>query len=289
MAGVQGLQGLTPAVTPAAVTNPGATAPQIHGGPVNPAHAAWEWDTPVPWAVQQGLDLSGQGPTVEGSLISQVPAGAPAGSDPDGYADPTATLSHGAPWPSAHIPDSGAVNNAAAAAEQSIANMALHSIDSGDPAAFTTQPVPGHKMPWNLSPDFNSQGAERGPDVGDLTGNNRTGWERFNGWAVPDENLNAHGFDQAHVHRQNPAGEVPVPLNTTQGAQRPLVMNVPGRYEYPTGPGSPFAGQVPGVGNDYGAAEIGVASDYAPPPDSPTNPVLAAPAGDPAWGLEGVF
>jgi hypothetical protein len=29
-----------------------------------------------------------------------------------------------------------------------------------------------------------------------------------------------------------------------------------------------------GVGNNVGAAEIGVASDYTPPPDSPTNPPI---------------
>ena len=99
------------------------------------------------------------------------------------------------------------------------------------------------------------------------------------------------GMDQAHIHRQNPAGQVPVPLDTTQGAQRPMVMNVPGRYgSYPVGSGSPFYGQLPGVGNDTGAAEIGVPSDYTPPPDAPTNPAITSQnAGQPAWGLEGVF
>lgn len=289
MTGVQGLTGLTPAVTPAIKENPGVTLdPSVMGGPYNPAHGTYEWADPVPWSIQQGVDLSGQAPTVEGSLIGQPPPSAQVGGDPDGYADPTATLSHGGPWPHVHIAGAGAVNNAAATAQQSMANAELHSIDSGVVASFTQNPVPGHKMPWTLQPDFNSQGSAAGVDPGGLAGNAMTGRDRFEGRLVAGDNLNEHGFDQAHVHRQNPAGEVPVPLNTTQGAQRPMVMNVPGRYQYPTGAGSPFAGQVPGVGNDTGAAEIGVASDYTPPPDSPTNPQLASSA-EPAWGLEGVF
>jgi hypothetical protein len=179
-------------------------------------------------------------------------------------------------------------------AAQASANAALHSIDSGVPASFTTNRLapggPG-KMPWNLSPDYNSQGADAGVDPGGLTGNNMTGRDRFEGLLAAGDNLNQFGMDQAHIHRQNPAGNVPVPLDTTQGAQRPMVMNVPGRWEYPTGAGSPFAGQIPGQGNDVGAAEIGVASDYTAPPDPPTNPSLQSQTANqvPAWGLDGIF
>ena len=299
MAGVQPLSGYTPAVTPTVVDQPGVVLdPSVMGGPYNPAHGQYEWDDPVPWSIQQGLDLSGQGPTVEGGLLTQIAPNALAGSDPDSYADPTATRSHGGPWPSVHIADSGAVNSATTTAEQSLANQELHSIDSGVVDSFTTQPAPGHKMPWNLQPDYNSQGAAAGVDPGGLHGNSMTGRDRFEGTLVAGDNLNQYGFDQAHIHRQNPAGEVPVPLNTTQGAQRPMVMNVPGRYEYPTGAGSPFAGQIAGVGNDVGAGEIGVPSDYMPPPDAPTNPPLqdpsgaaagsAAAAGAPVWGWDGI-
>jgi hypothetical protein len=271
------VQPVNPAVTPAAVMAPGVELnPSVMGGPYNPVHGQWEWDNPVPWSVQQGLDLSAQGPTVNGDLLGDVPATPPAGTDPYSYADPTATLSHAAPWPWEHIPDAGAVNNRAATAEQSLANARLHSFDDGTAASFTTnlQAPAGHKMPWDLTPDYNSQGLETGTDVGGLGANNMTGRDRFAGLTEPGDNLNRFGFGEAHVHRQNPAGEVPVPLDTTMGKQRPMVMNVPGRYEYPTGAGSPFAGQLAGVGNNVGAAEIGVPSDYTPPPDAPTNPAV---------------
>jgi hypothetical protein len=269
---------VNPAVTPAAVTQPGVVLdPSIMGGPYNPAHGAYEWQDPdpVPWSIQQGLDLTGQGPTVEGSLLGTVPGTPLAGTDAQSYADPTSTMSHNAPWPYQHVPGVGTVNNREAAALQSIANAELHSYDDGTVASFTTnRQAPGHKMPWDHVPDFNSQGVPAGADVGQLDANNMTGRDRFTGLTAPGDNINRFGFDQAHVHRQNPAGEVPVPLNTTQGQQRPMVMNVPGRYEYPTGPGSPFEGQLAGVGNNLGAAEIGVPSDYVPPPDAPTNPAI---------------
>jgi hypothetical protein len=291
VAGVQGLTGLTPTVIPTVVTDPGASAEEIHGGTVNPAHASWEWDNPVPWAIQQGLDLSGQPVTVEGSLVGGTPSGAGKGDDPQAYADAALTHSHGAPWPWQHIPDSGAVNSAEVTAAQAQANQQLHSYDAGDVAAFTRQPVPHGqgKMPWNLSPDYTSSGAPSGNNVGDLATNNHTGLDRFAGDVVAGDNLNRFGMDGAHIQRQNPAGYLPVPLDTTMGVQRPQVNNVPGRYgSYPVGTGSPFRGQIPGVGNDTGAAEIGVASDYVPPPDAPTNPPLQPAASAPVWGVTGL-
>jgi hypothetical protein len=275
------MSGVNPTVTPTVVTQPGLELdPSIMGGPYNPVHGQAQWNNPEPWSIQQGVDLSGQAPTVAGDLIGDTPGTDVAGSDPNSYADPTATLSHAAPWPYRHIADSGAVDNRDATAAQSMANAELHAYDDGTAASFTTnlQAPTGHKMPFDISPDYNSQGAPAGVDVGQLEANNGTGRDRFTGMLEAGDNLNQYGFDQAHVHRQNPAGEVPVPLNTTQGRQRPLVMNIPGRYEYPTGNGSPFAGQVAGVGNNVGAAEIGVPSDYTPPPDAPTNPQISQQA-----------
>lgn len=282
---------VNPSVVPAVVEDPGAPAELIHGGPASPAHGQWEWDNPVPWAVQQGLDLTGQDPTVDGSLIGGVPPGAPAGIDYDAWADPTATYSHAAPWPADHT--GGAVNDRDLIAGQLEANRAAHSVDSGDPAAFTQQlqGAPAVKMPWEITPDYVSSGDPGAVPVGGLTGNNHTGWDRYAGWAVPGENINRYGFDSAHVIRPTPGpgAHVPVPDDTTMGAQRALVMNVPGRYglSYPTGPGSPFAGQTAGVGYDIGAAEIGVPSDYSPPPDAPTNPPLADTGATP-WGWSGL-
>jgi hypothetical protein len=188
----------------------------------------------------------------------------------------------------------GSVNDRQLTAEQLEANRAAHSIDSGDPAAFTEQlqGAPSAKMPWETTPDYVSSGNPASVPVGGLTGNNHTGWDRYAGWTEPGDNLNRFGFDSAHVTRFTPApgARVPVPDDTTMGMQRPLVMNVPGRYgyQYPTGPGSPFAGQTAGVGYDLGAAEIGVPSDYTPPPDAPTNPPLDAGAAPAPWGWSGL-
>jgi hypothetical protein len=272
------VQPVNPTVAPAVVMQPGVTLdPSVMGGPYNPVHGQAQWDNPEPWSVQQGVNLAGQGPTVTPGIIGDTPDTPTAGTDPDSYADPTSTMSHNAPWPHEHIADGGAVDNRMATAAQSAANARLHAYDDGTAASFTTnlQAPTGHKMPFNLSPDYNSQGLPEGADVGQLDGNNMTGRDRFVGLTAPGDNINRFGMDQAHVHRQNPAGQVPVPLDTTQGHQRALVMNVPGRYQYPTGKGSPFAGQLAGVGNNVGAAEIGVPSDYTPPPDAPTNPAIA--------------
>jgi hypothetical protein len=312
MQGLQGLTGLTPTVIPTIVEDSGAPAEEIHGGTASPAHGQWTWDNPVPWALQQGLDLTGQpSPGTGAGLLGDKPADAGAGQDPEGYADANLTHSHAAPWPWQHIPDSGAVNNSIATALQSQANQEIHAYDAGDAREFThIEPPTDHKMPWNLEPDYNSQGAETGTQVGQLTGNNRTGWDRFAGWTAGGDvdrgtapgtpypavgsaggNLNRFGFDEAHIQRQNPLGTLPVPRadTTVQGLQRPMVMNVPGRYgSYPVGQGSPFAGQVPGVGNDTGAAEIGVGSDYQAPPTPPTNAPVQSSSAAPVWGFSGL-
>jgi hypothetical protein len=292
--GLRGLTGLTPTVVPSVVMSPQDGPDEVFGGPANPVHGSYEWGSPVPWSISQGLDLSNQpDPGTGAGMLGGVPENAAAGIDEVAYADPTFTKSHGGPWPWQHIPDSGAVNNSVATARMAAANAELHAIDTGVPASFTNQPVPGHKMAWEISPDYSTQGAATGVDPGGLTGNNHTGWDRFDGWAVEGENINSHGFDQAHVTRQTPVADkrhlLPVPLDTMQGQQRPMVMNIPGRYgSYPVGQGSPFAGQLPGVGNDTGAAEIGVASDYIPPPDAPTNPPVQASSQGAPWGWSGL-
>ena len=292
------LGGLVPDVVPVVVTDPGQTPwnPSIMGGPYNPAHGQAQWDTgtgyPVPWAIQQGLDLSNQPVTAESTLFGDTPPGLPAGSDPEQFADAAITLSHGAPWMQpGSMPPVGSISDAEAYAARQEYMAQLHSVDTGDVKASTTnlQASVSGKMPWGLSPDYVSSGAPSGVNVGELTGNNHTGWDRFEGWAVPGDNINTDGMDSAHVTRQNPAGDVPVPLDTMQGLQRPMVLNIPGRYgSYPVGVGSPFFGDIPGVGNDVGAAEIGVPSDYQPPPDAPTNPVLSVPDGAPVWGWTGL-
>ncbi len=292
LGGLTPIGGLVTELQPNIVTEPGMTLdPSIMGGPYNPKHGDAQWDMgtgyPVPWAIQQGVDLSGQPATMNSDLMAGPPSNLPPGSDPEQYADAAVTLSHAAPWPSVQLPGTGSIQDAEAYAIRQEYLQSLHAVDAGD-TRVNSQNLQGaivSKMPWGLSPDYVSSGDPEAVDVGALTGNNHTGWERHAGWVTPGANLNTDGMDSAHVTRQNPGGDVPVPRDDSQGAQRPMVMNVPGRYQsYAVGSGSPFYGQIPGVGGDIGAAEIGAPSDYNPPPDAPTNPVLQGAGGPPVWG-----
>jgi len=284
-----GPQGIAPAVTPAVsvvIASPGATAPEIHGGAANPAHSQYTWEPDgtmwLPWEVVPGGP--GLAPaTADVALLGDVPASAPAGTDPNAWADPTSTMSHGAPWPHERVPNIGSVSDREAAAAQSQANMALHSTDSGDPAAFTLQPVPPVDS-W-LRRGYVSAGTSGlEPPSEQLLGNQMTGHRRDGGW----ENLNEHGMDSAHVSRYARTGGFPAPPNSTQGNQRPMRISPASARNYPVGAGSPFEGQVPGYGQDYSAGYTGLPSDYAPSPDPPTAPSVQSsqPAVPAPWGFD---
>lgn len=275
-------------VAAAVISSPGATPAEIHGLPANPAHGQYTWEDPqwMPWQVVPGV--TADAPGVAEQLLADAPPSAPAGSDPDGYADPTATLSHGAPWPHARVPNIGAVNDIEATAAQAAANAQLHSLDSGDPAAFTLQPVSTHVEEWDRM-GYTSPGTSGlEPPNAQMTGNGMTGFRRDSGFTVPGENLNRFGMDSAHVSRYRATGDIPVPPNSTQGAQRPLTIHPASARSYPVGAGSPFEGQVPGYGADYSVGYTGLASDYQASPDPLTGPPLATqqPPGQPVWGFD---
>lgn len=291
MAGVQGLTGLT-GNQPLQVTvqQPGAPAEDIHGGPASAAHGGYEWADepfPLPWEIQPRWQGS-PAPVVEPGMLGGVPAGASLEYDPDAYADPTATFSHGGPWPLA-VSDYASLRREETA-WQAEANDANRSLDSGVPESFTQWPPPtSQKMPWELAPDYVSPGTGTQGDPGVLTGNNRTGWTRDQGWTVPGENINRFGFDSAHVTRFAPASPagIPVPQDTTMGAQRPLLVQANGRHTYPTAGGSPFEDQVPGMFVTPGGELTGLPSDYAPSPDPPTGPAFSTAPEQPVWGFSG--
>jgi hypothetical protein len=291
MAGPQGVTPVAPVgpVTSVLISPPGALPPDIHGRPANPAHGQYTWDeTPLmPWQIVPGTDWWTEA-GVQDQLLGQVPPNAPPGQDPQSYADPTATLSHGAPWPWEHIANAGAVNDIEATANQARANAALHATDSGDPAAFTSQPLPSTRGEWErmgyVTPG--TSGLELPGEQ--MIGNGNTGWRRDSGYFVPGENANRFGMDSSHVSRYRDVGDIPAPPNSTQGAQRPMVIQPASRRSYPVGPGSPFEGQVPGqygVEGMYGDY-VGLPSDYQASPDPLTGPPLAQqqPPGDPVWG-----
>lgn len=285
-------QGIQPAVVPGSgrsvsavlIQNPGYDAQGIHGGPANAAHGRYEWDEKflMPWQIVPGVD-SPQA-TVQRSLVGQVPGVAPQGADPQYWADSTATLSHGAPWPKEHILDSGNVHNREASSEQSRANMALHSVDSGVPESFTTQSIPTNHGGWERS-GFVSAG-ETGLDdpAKQMIGNANTGFRKGAGFTVPGENINEHGFDSAHYSRYVRHTDIPRPPDSTQGAQRPLQIRPAVARNYPVGKDSPFEGQVPGYGTQFSAGYVGIASDYQASPDPQTAPPLNQQQSTPTWG-----
>lgn len=281
--------GVQPAALPiSSVLIPsGAIASQIHGGPANKAHGLYEWDEipMMPWQIVPGLD--GSVATVQDSLIGQVPPNAPAGTDPQAYADPTSTYSHAAPWPRTHLPNAGAVNDAEATSIALQANSELHSIDSGDPAAFTHNPIPAVNSWERMGYVSAGEGGLDLPNV-QMIGNSMTGFRRDSGWTEPGENLNRFGLDSAHVSRYRRTGDIPVPPNSTQGSQRPLRIQPASSRNYPVGEGSPFAGQTPGYyGVETATADyVGIASDYQASPDPVTGPALATQQNTPVWGYD---
>jgi hypothetical protein len=289
-------QGIRPAVTPALravlITSPGATAAEIHGQPANPAHGQFTWEQPqwMPWQIYPGVD--GPAAHVNDALLAERPPNAPVEADPYGYADSTATGSHGAPWPRAVNPDAQWDPQAAAAQQQ--INAAAHEHDSGDPAAFTTWPPPtSHQVGWERM-GYVTDG-ESGMDQvpPQLQGLGNTGFRRDTGWFVPGEDANRYGLSGSHVTRYRATGDIPVPPNTTHGAQRPLRIQPASARAYPVGEGSPFEGQLPGwygpegMYGDY----VGVPSDYQASPDPVTNPPLPRSQQDagPVWGAEGIW
>jgi hypothetical protein len=291
------------------VADPGAAAPDIHGGPASAAHGQYEWGQepfPMPWEVQPRWQGS-PAPVTAPEMLGHAPPVAGQEHDPQAYADPTASLSHGGPWPLA-VSDYASLRRpeTAAQAEQNDANRSL---DSGVPESFTEwPPATTGKMAWERSPDYTTPGTGALTDPGGLTGNNRTGWVRGEGWAAPGDltrspapdgrytavggaggNLNSHGFDSAHVSRFAPGAPayIPVPDATMMGAQRPMLVQLDGRHTYPVAGGSAFQGQTPGMFTTPGGELTGLPSDYAPSPDPPTGPAFAQQPQAPVWGFNG--
>jgi hypothetical protein len=291
MPGVVGLTGLTGnQPLQVTVTDPGAAADEIHGGRADPAHGQYEWDQepfPLPWQVQPRWTKD-QAPVVAPDMLGYQAPVASQEQDPQAYADPTATFSHGGPWPLS-VSDYASLAREQTA-DQSALNEANRSLDSGVPASFTAWPPPAVvKMEWERSPDYTSAGSDQLGDPGTLTGNNRTGWVRGQGWTTPGENINRFGFDSAHVSRFAPGSPayIPVPDERMMGAQRPMLVQLDGRHTYPIAAGSPFEGDTPGSFVTPGGELTGLPSDYQASPDPPTGPAFSRYPDEPVWGFSG--
>jgi len=263
-----GLGGLQPAVGAIVVVDPGAAPEVIHGGTANPAHGQYEWANPAPYPWMYWPATSGGAASVPADVLGTVPGELPAGDDPSLYASSTETGSHAAPWPSFGVADS-AVNDREQGAFRAMASAELHALDTGQAAAFNEQAFTwGDRMAWGLPLDYTSAGETiLQPVPGQMQG--QLGRDRVQG--TPP--LNSYGFDSAHVLRFGPdpaTGSVPGGFLWLDGSQRPMVIEPAGRQTYPVGAGSPFAGQVPGVGDPTGAILSGLPTGYSSPPEAPT-------------------
>src|ERR1700722_18248163 len=74
----QGFTGLAPVIVP----DPGASAPEIHGGPADPAHGQQFWEEPprYPWLVYEA-DASLGGASAETSIMGAEPTITGSGTD----------------------------------------------------------------------------------------------------------------------------------------------------------------------------------------------------------------
>jgi hypothetical protein len=251
MAGVSGLTGiqpLGPATGQPAYYSEGWVDPyeQIRGPAPEHAQATWNDPPAFPWLMiqEQGFTLPPD-PVVE---IGGVPGSLPPGSDPSLYASPTETGSHRAPWPSFSIEDFDPRDTEQAATRAQL-NQDLHATDSGQPAAFTTRS--DLATPWQRG-DFSYESAGESllqpvPDQlrGNLMASRYGGFEsRTQGYGP----VNEHGFDAAHVHQPQASTDLAGAYLWLTPAGRPVVVRPTGYRDWPVGPDSPFAGQVPGTG-----------------------------------------
>ncbi|HEY1617999.1 MAG TPA: hypothetical protein VGG25_10300 [Streptosporangiaceae bacterium] len=285
MAAPARLAGLSPAISPVVITDPGAPPEVVHGGPASKVHGQPEWENPFayPWIWQSGVEFDADA-DYDPRLIGAPPGELGTGSDASLYSAPTETGSHAAPWPEFSVAD-GAVNDIGRQADRALANADLHALDSGDADARTTVPPVTTQMPWGTDADYVSAGETILQGVpGQMQG--QMGRDRVQG--TPP--LNEYGFDSAHVRRPRAHGDVPGNFLWLDGSQRPMIVQPAGRQTWPVGQGSPFEGQdhLMGIGSVDGAVLTGLPSDYQPPPEPPTAPA-AADDGPPAWSSWGTL
>ena len=250
MAGITGLTGLAPAAPatgqPGYYTEGWVDPYEMIGGPA-PEHAQATWDNPpaFPWLMiqEQGFAL----PPDPDVPIGGIPASLPPGNDPTLYASPTETGSHRAPWPSFSIEDFDPKDTDQAAIRAQL-NQDLHAADTGQPAAFTTRG--GLTTPWQRD-DFSYDSAGESllqPVPDQLRGNLMSNGHGFESRTQGYGPVNEYGFDAAHVHQPQAHSDVAGNYLWLTPMNRPVVVRPTGYRDWPTGPDSPFAGQVPGTG-----------------------------------------
>lgn len=274
MAGLSGFTGLQPVI----VTDPGASPQETHGGPANAAHGQQFWEQPprYPWLLY-GADPALGAATADTALLGQGPEQLPAGADSALGKQAVFTGSHGAPWPSFGVEDSVVSDREQAARRQQL-NQDLRALPMEDDLRRRGTSGYGNKMELAVEADYVTAGqALLQPVPGQMRG--QMGRDRVQGFAP----LNSYGFDSAHVRRPRYRSRIPGNFAWLTGRQRPMIVNAVGRQTYPVGEGSPFEGQVPGVGSVDGAILTNLPPTYSPPPPAPTGPPVSS-EGDPAWG-----
>lgn len=280
MTGVNGLTGLRGFVK----TKPEATAEQVQGGFVDPAHAKPGEDaSSYPWEQYPGQGMPHGPYGLDNDLLGGADFcsyAAPAGALEQ---DPTADLqpvTRAAPWPKG-VPSQVDPDGTEHWREQ---QLGIHASAMGGSREALFIPTAHAKQDeWKDFYEVEPGQSNQVEIPGQIKGS-AGGWgsrDRVQSFAGQNE----YGFDSAHMHRRYAAGSIPGNYMWMEPGSRPMVKSIPGTAVIPVGPDSPFAGQDFGFPYDpQGAVLNTLPPDYTAPPE----PELAAsyPATQAESGVE---
>lgn len=277
-----GISGIRGYVDP----TPQATAEEVHGGPVNPAHGQWgEQAQPYSWESQLTNYPGHSGPYGTQNQLLDDPDrydGDPAGTlSTDPYADLTPYYGHAAPMTvtlSGKLPSQYDAINA-----QLVPAAEIRGTDLGASRKYTETELGDVRQDewteqWDVSDEPSKYPAGQP-------------WNGFTGFGFGTNDRpvntfrkrNGYGFDRGHHHRRYAVGAIPGNYMWMRPGSRPLVKSMAGPARPAVGVNSPFEGQ--DLGETFGiqgAVLVQVPQEYQPPPSpqlvAPVNSDTPAPA-----------
>jgi hypothetical protein len=272
---INGLEGFV-------IQEPEASPYDIHGGPVNAAHAHYgEVASPYPWQMTQYGGTYDFISPVDGMVEQyfEVLESGTIDQDPRGDQTP---YTHAAPWPKDPIGDGsiGPENTA----KQLNQNKHIHASNTGaSRRQLYTRNTPVNdtwKEVWVVSPGTISLESSAVPHQVSMAAG---GFGSRNRGTTPSPQ-NSYGYDAAHMHRRFATGSIPGNYMYLKPGGRPMVKSISriGYRNWPTGPNTPFYGDDPTASFDtYGAVLTGTPPEYISPPQPMTG---AAPGANSEMG-----
>lgn len=272
LTGLQGLQGW---VNP----KPEASASELHGGTVDPAHGDVTKAETYPWEVMPGQSVGPYGldnGLLGMDIVSYVPPAGKLGTDPTADLQP---LTHAAPWPRG-INQNPSDPDAVGEVLQESAD--IHSFAYGASRRSLYSPT---ELPTNddwTDYVFTDPGSSNQVPIPQQVMTGSGGWgstDRIQSMQAQNE----YGFDSAHRSRRWAEGSIPGNNDWMRPGGRPLVKSIPGGAINPTGKGSPFEGQDTTQSFDTQGSVLQVLpTDYSPSRVPSTassyDPIQASPA-----------